>query len=123
MPGTVLGTWDTSMQKHMQILAPMKPYLGARVALGSARQYTHTHTHREVKNMLEGDKCFGKIIDQSTVDQDSVYEDQVSILNRVMLVVGLPEKKVTLEIVDTHWLHEYLGEDGSLQKEQLMERP
>lgn len=62
-------------------------------------------------------------MDQSTVDQDYVYEGQVSILNREMLVVGLPEKKVTLEMVDIHWLHGYLGEDGSLQKEQLMEGP
>lgn len=57
------------------------------MALETPRQYAHTR--REVASMLAGDMCFGKIRDQSTVDQDHGHEGQVSILDQVVMVVGL----------------------------------
>lgn len=82
----------------------MKPYLGVRVALDN------THTHRKVENMLERDKHFGKIIDQSTADQDCGYEGQDAILNPVMIVVGLTEKVASDAAEDIG--HMGLGEEA-----------
>lgn len=99
MPGTVLGTWDTSMHKAHINPDPHEAIFGGKSSTGDP-QTIHTHTHREVESMLEGEKCFGKTIDQSTVDQDYGYEGQFAILNQGVMVVGLPEEKVTLKTVE-----------------------